>query len=319
MKLAISNSEAGGGYAEALSRNRMVNREKPVGDIHLCDASSQVANYRSAELFLAVWTAYQMSDVQITTDVISSGVQITTEKTDASYWSFQGLGGTQFFTPQASIVPNSTVRDKRLMYIREITHLLKNDLGNIRIENIHISDGADYMDMYLHTAIREIPNGSSLGTFACLACSTKDRVVTHALRKVKTGVALTELIKGSSVDCSGQVWMRQLVASNPTITEMIRRFGFTPGGKLFYATHQDRVNTNLVIRDYSNPRGTVAEVVARKPKRTFVSTRFYITNENTDAPIEKLLSAIQDNPLFFADVIRDYPVLSDGRVVHITI
>lgn len=154
-----------------------------------------------------------------------------------------------------------------------------------------------------HT-LTELPERKALGELFCPHCNKQ-----HILR-----------IDGGDIICTSLRSIEKICDFNAgnDITNLIENFGF----KAFFpclslAINQIPSSTHLVVRDYSNPHGTVGNMINQYGERVSVSTRLYIKDKNNEEiSFSKFLSFV-DRKILNDDLFEKVPFLSDGTVVEI--
>lgn len=337
MRIEFAASGKDSGYGEALSVNPNINQTKPDRKIWLADGSSPVPNYRSAELFLTVWASYEFgTKVPLDIDITSSGISFENHSPDeveklGPWFDFYSLRlmtdrRVEFipFGPAGLLMPNELVRKNRMVRMQEIAEHLKSDIGEIALSHVNIEDGSTYFNVSLLETQGLLPQRTSLGKFVCPTCSyQRKEVVTHAVRYIQKQLAVTHGDSTGHVKCpAALVFLRKVQEENPKISDLIRVIGFSPSGKLFYLfTRNGEVNSRgLCMRDYSNPRGTVADTVKQWDPYIWISTRFYMLDPNRDdLPFDQFIRWVEKVPHLFARLMRERSVLSSGQAISLIV
>jgi hypothetical protein len=163
----------------------------------------------------------------------------------------------------------------------------------------------------------KVPEGKSIGTWTCPCCG--DRA---SLRFVKGVYSVTES-RGGPV--AKACWGTQVVQSNVTDSMSLATLVRVTGIELnFFASVclHDMVGNGeptLLVRDYSNPRGSIAEALRLYGDRIRLTTRNYFIGPdgNADVTFDELCTAAESDPAMFVGLMNLHPVISEGGCLRV--
>lgn len=337
-KISIDwTSQRDGGWREALNfagAEATCFQNPPAGGTLLvADASSQVPNLRGPELFAALWNAYRFSSAVIATDTMLSGCI----GTYSGYWGPSEPDDRKvsewenFFSRMnkplrcISLAPMSLltfadgdIPSQRMRWIARVAECLNGhdgfDTASIlsRIRIVEILEQIEHKGITVGEVIPMIPEFKAVGTWTCPCCAERFSLRHNGMRFIVTDARSSE----KSASCFGSRAVEAQVTEDMSLAFLARVTGielnFFASAGLNSLIVGDTVS--MLIRDYSNPRGSIEECLRRYGHRTHLTTRFYLQDTFLDADMtaEKLLSVARTHPAELVSLMRRFPVISDG-------
>lgn len=346
MKKVISSTD-GGGFAEANKLSKKLFKHPintrtatPQEIAWVMDASTPVPNCRPVEIFTALWALQQLPGRTIATDVSFSG----TVGEYAEFWGKNEFDEIQlnnwydFYSnihfikkdelrPFAPIICAGGIatdlcklREERIkevaraLGITGIGRVIVSELSNLTTET-HVSLGAIFP---------VLPIGKTIGSFPCPICSSSEKhVVYHAVRKTDAGYVVTDPRSSRVVKCKGTRAFTSQVSALSNLGDVMRTTGLVLNGLAAFKAIElaAPVNTNFFVRDYSNPRGTLATLFDWWKERLWITTRCYLvknTESKEDLEWETFLTLVSEEPEFFLEALST-PFLSGGKELLLTL
>ncbi len=325
-----------GGFAEASS---FLGDSAPnslgglTGVASLGDASTQVPNLRAPEMFSALWAARKYESLQIETDIMVTG----TVGQFSRFWGPWSVdeqlieAWRNFYSPYGhrikllSLAPVSvlkfdrgTIADQRFAALEKIARNLDGvsgfDANQVleRIKIVEFLQAIERAGITLGQVAESVPSGKSIGTWTCPCCATR-----VALRLGESGYAVTES-RGATLDknCLGILTVRSQVSDEMSLAKLIRGTGIELN---FFASVclldiVESASSTLMVRDYSNPRGNIAEAISRYGSRLCLTTRFYLVGPDGDSDLtfDQLYVLTKEQPSRFVHIMDNHPVVSEG-------
>jgi hypothetical protein len=311
-----------------------INKKKlpKVGRLHVYDASSPVANFRIEEAFMAMLAMHKTGPlVEVVTDIGCGG----THEEYGSYWNIRPHKN-QFwrnfyketalvdrvdakFAPISSGVFVATRKRKWeiiKMWLKIAPHLGLEKIFRILNFKVHVYE-TSFKNIKLNTLCNAVPEGSVILSFPCLVCSHQaQKTVYHSIRRSGSGMTITKDDRSSGISkCKGGfAW--NIAWNKLTIWEAAYFLGAKLSGKAtYYLATNKWIKPNIMVRDYSNPRGTVKMIVDSWGRNVWISPRIYLKNqgETSDNEIEDLKKSVRNNPKEWATMLNEFPILGDGR------
>jgi hypothetical protein len=318
-------SSAGGRYGtEAFS--------VPQGNLCVGDASSQVPNLRASELFSACWTAYKYPNARIVTDIMVTGSigQFSSfwgpwvpDKRSMDMWH-------EFYSPHkspsrlVSLAPISNVKFENGAIASQRRKALEKFVGMLdgvsgfdsqkileRIFIVEFLSECDTSGITLGQITLNVPEGKSIGTWTCPCCNQR-----LSLRFKEGSYSVTES-RGGPVSCWGSCAVSSQVCDSFRVADLVRCTGIELNFFASVCLHDmiGAKDSNILIRDYSNPRGSIAESLRLYGNRVRITTRNYLVGRDgdTDMSFDELCMVAERNPAKIIELMNLYPVISDGR------
>jgi hypothetical protein len=329
------SSTVDGGFIEAnLAYQKrwgaMVNsRPLPTsGSLLISDGSSPVANFRPEEAFSAlVALANTPGTLKLITDVGCGG----TYHSYGGQWGLQPKGN-QFwrdfyektglmdrvsceFAPISEGV-NEAIRQRKAA-ILEMWALIGPYLGTGSLAKAQRFFVNIYEEEFGSESIaalgRHLPEGAVIMTFPCCVCSHQTQTtVLHAIRKKGKGIDVTRNDRSPAHSgCKGGfAWLH--CWNELTIWEATYYLGGRLSGKAIYELSSQSPNKpGILVRDYSDPRGTLEATIAKWTHNIWISPRVYLNN--SEGTIKDFQRSLSQNPQEWARVIEAFPMFGNGR------
>jgi hypothetical protein len=299
----------------------------------LSDGSSQVPNLRASEIFCGLWSAYKYPNSKILTDIMVTG----------SVGQFAHVWGPwepdeeklrewfDFYSPYksrlklVSLAPISAVRFKsgdiptqRLKKLEHLAGLLDGsrdfDVSSVlsRIEIVEFLSACEAKEVLLDDIVSKVPPKKAIGTWTCPCCSVR-----ISLRFDDGKYYITDSYGNPvSKNCWGAQAVAGQVTGNMKLSKLVRVTGIELNFFASVCLHDllGNPNSGLLIRDYSNPRGSIAESLRLYGERVRLTTRNYLVglDGDSDMTFDELCSVASSNPTHLVECMNLYPVISSG-------
>ena len=341
---ATLTSLKNGGYEEAslaMSENAEAGWsafDTPGKTFCLGDGSSQVPNLRASEIFCALWAAHKYPESEVHTDIMQTG----TVGQFAHHWGpWNPLDARvdewlEFYSPHKrclnllSLAPMSAVQFskgglvvQRIKALWRLAGLLNGTLGFDtakvvkRIKVIEFLEEAHSKGVTLGQVSANVPAKKAIGTWTCPCCAVRISLRHNGNKYYVTDSYGNPAPKG----CWGSQVVSAQVADSMSFSQLVRVTGielnfFASAGLYDVLGHKDSV---ILIRDYSNPRGSVAEVLRQYGKRVRLTTRNYLLGSDgySEMTFDELCAAASSNPRHLVEYMNLYPLISNGNCVKL--
>jgi len=321
--------------------------------IVLCDASTIVPNCRPSELLVALMAMVQIpQNVDILTFITQSGTicEFASEWTNPETlvpgrignWRDFYAGKIPYmdripkeFAPIAVFglgkgnmsFPNFVVvkRHQRLLGLWDslVPYL---GLGSCFFQRLSVDVFGKGFEVSLSEISKNLEPGQALGCFPCPDCSyQKRKPIYHHFRMLREGFDVTPERSKRVLRCKGARAFLEGVGDNIMLSSLIEISGFIPGG---LATYESLRRWNglgmpgIMIRDYSNARGTLGRIVREWPHANlWITTRFYMKRESDgkEASFKEFEASLRAEPAAWAEFIRETPLISNGDCMTVLI
>lgn len=299
----------------------------------LSDGSSQVPNLRASEIFCGLWSAYKYPNSKTLTDIMVTG----------SVGQFAHIWGPwepdegklrewfDFYSPHksrlqlVSLAPISTVRfengdipTQRMNALRRLAESLDGargfDASRVlsRIEVVEFLSACEAKGVLLDDIVSKVPPKKAIGTWTCPCCSGR-----ISLRFDDGKFYVTDSYGNTvSKNCWGAQAVSGQVTGKMELSKLVRVTGIELNFFASVCLHDLLGNSNsgLLIRDYSNPRGSIAESLRLYGDRVRLTTRNYFVglDGDSDMTFDELCGVASSNPTHLVEYMNLYPVISSG-------
>ena len=339
MKPLVSSSflpAHNGGYLEA--RDESSERSLPTFDppqnvFCSSDASSQVPNLRASEIFCAFWAAFKYPDAEVLTDIMVTG----SVGQYSNYWGpwtpddLRIREWLDFYSPHKrqlqllSLAPISVIRfengdiasqrhkalEKFAGIFDGVSDFNASDMLS-RIKVVESLKECEDSGVSVGQVASRVPDGKAIGTWTCPCCT--DRI---SLRHVEGKYTVTKSQGGPpSILCWGSQAVQSHVTDTMSLATLVRVTGIELNFFASVCLH-DLFGTQLptlMVRDYSNPRGNIAQALQLYGDRIRLTTRNYFVGPDGEADMtfDELCMITKRDPARFVSYMNLYPVISNG-------
>jgi hypothetical protein len=299
------------------------------GELLVSDASSPVANFRVEEAFnTLVALAQAPNSVTVLTDLGCGGTHgdyghlwNLTPKSNFFWQEFYNKTAlmdriNNNFAPISEGVL-SAIDQRKLAILSmwdQISPYLKsaNPKSGERLK-VKVYE-EEFAELKISDIGNAVPEGAVIATFPCVVCSHQAQTtVYHAIRRRQNGmyVAKTDRSPSHSGCKGGFPWNERW--NDLTIWEATYLLGARLSGKAIYQLSSQASNKPaMMVRDYSDPRGTIATTVNNWSQDLWISPRVYLVSEENGS-IEGFQASIKNNPKDWAKIIEEFPLFGNGR------
>ncbi len=325
------------GYAAYKQRWGIPVNSRPLpkfGRLFMFDAGSPVANFHPQEAFVAlVALAHTGKLVTVDTSIGCGGTYSDyggfwglTPKPNP-YWTkfYKGTGVMDRIAPQfapiSSGVYTAVAQRKRAtidMWLRLAPHLGAGQFLRALGFSLNVFE-KPFGHMKVSKLAGAVDDGGVILSFPCPLCSHQNgKTAYHAIRRQGKSIVVTKNDRSPSPSgCKGAFpWKDSW--NDLTIWETAYLLGARLYGKATYCmSANQRVKPPMMIRDYSNPRGTVSASINNWSRNIWISPRVYVT-KNGGGTIEDFKRSIDAHPREWANLIQKFPLLGNGRRYDVT-
>jgi len=301
-------------------------RDLPLtGELLVADGCSPCPNFRPAEVILTLVAMFNVApSVLIRTFLGSSG----TYEEYGKIWGLSQRANQTWIDFYAGIPSIDNVDPKflpighdvqkateiRTKCIQEMWKLISPYIGTGTAKlKISVMENEYSRTLKIADIIDSMPLNALLMKFPCPICSHQtDKTLYHGLRRTKDNFCVTKNERSEAeVKCMcAQPWKKH--GMKLRVADASSMLGARLSGKLIYSLLSLQL-PKLVIRDYSNPRGTVAQVVNDWDENIWISTRLEIPGNSLE-----LQDSIRNSPGEWADILKKVSFLCSGEEICIT-
>lgn len=323
--------------SEALSKDSTLSKTSVFGKPHqtfcLGDGSSQVPNLRASEIFCTLWAAYKYQNATILTDVMVTG----------SVGKYAEIWGPwapnqkcieewfDFYSPHKrriqllSLAPisaiqfeNGDIAHQRWQALKRVAEMLDGARGfnasqvMARIEIVEFLDACRSKGITLDAIASKVPEKKAIGTWTCPCCGERISL------RFSGGKYYVSDAYGNlpSKACWGSQAVSGQVTGQMELSTLVRVTGIELNFFAAVCLHDmlGNVDSNILIRDYSNPRGSIAEVLRLYGNRIRLTTRNYLVglDGDSDMTFDELCGVASRNPTQLVEYMNLYPLISNG-------
>lgn len=337
--VSVSTSVTGGfleGNVAYLKRWGIPINSRPLpaqGELVVSDASTPVANFRVEEAFMSlVALARTPKNVKVLTDVGCGGTYdeygrnwSLSPKSNSFWIEFYvktGIMGRidNKFSPVAACVYDA-INIRKQAISRMWSHIaphFNSSRSSDRFESKVYEK--EFGHLKISSLVNTTPEGAVILTFPCVVCSHQTQTTAyHAIRRRGNGmyVAKTDRSPSQSGCKGGFSWNEHW--DNLTVWQATFLLGGRLSGKSIYElSSRSSPKPGMMIRDYSDPRGTVAATVQKWSKDLWISPRVYVKRAGNDGSIKDFERSLVANPKSWATTIDNFPMFGDGRQHDVT-
>lgn len=340
----ITESEKPGGFSEMnidhkTSHDRLLNAQ----NLYLMDSTSPVPNDRAVELMLLSWVAHHTEHA-----VYCETTQSGTVGEYGPLW-FENLNLETDICPNAlkewvamfSDHTNLVTKESILPYVpfamlkksEHIMKLRKEKMLSIyemlwpekkMLPPIVITDLVERSSLSGLHVLESMETGKVMGKLPCPVCSYQQKkAVYHSIVKDVEGFHIARNDKGHGyTHCKASLIFHRKISEGISIEWLTKKLGFVLNGRpAFWVTKQAQKETVFTtgVRDYSNPRGSMAYLSELFGTDIFITPRIYLRNKDeSDMTYGEYIPLLQNKT--YRNQVRSFmkntiPV-SDGKVVH---
>ncbi len=313
--------------------------------VWLSDGSSSVANCRAVELATTLIAAHNLHGIVegIVTDTVGGGhaelalndlgiditrLELNTEIVDELKAIFPRVifdeKVMRFLSAESFVFPESK-RSLREANLRSREALIRGAAReiNITLPNIAVL-GCEDLPHFKDVSVQEFLNQNSQSPdqmvlkFCCPDCSRMQQTA------VEHGVLPTgQVVKHHQfpVKCKGGKDLAQAFTDGKiqekSLSEMVK-LGFFVSGKAIYRLTTKSLDPEtdvLLVRNYSNSRGTIAQIVSECNAPIGITQRFYF-DDKKDIPGKDFIQVLRGNTAL-QNAIKSQPLLITNRDIDI--
>ena len=315
------------------SQHALPTFDSPQDVFSISDGSSQVPNLRASEVFCAFWAAHRYPDAEVLTDIMVAG-SVGQYSHHWGPWApddWRIQEWLDFYSPHKrqlrllSLAPISAVRfengdiaSQRFVALEKFAGILDGVSGFnassalSRIKVVEFLSECESSGISVGQVASKVPDGKAVGTWTCPCCGNR-----ISLRLVDGRYTVTDSRGGPpSNSCWGSQAVQSQVIDAMSLATLVRVTGIELNFFASICLH-DMVGAKsptLAVRDYSNPRGSIAEALRLYGDRIRLTTRNYFIGPDgdTDMTFDELCLVAKDNPARLVSYMNMYPVISNG-------